>query len=444
MSLETNPRKLAILTRARQFVNQQVSLSGRATFSRHDEADIVAMLSLSTGTTLDSAVLAYVDTRNKAYIINQRAEDETQALYADPSKTFEDWVDPSTDTSGYTRPAFWTGQPFIRADGSYSDPSWIPSLAYSKITNAPSIPAAQVQSDYTQVNTGAVDFIKNKPALFNGTFSALTGKPTTLSGYGITDAYPLAGNPSAFLTTITSGQITTALGFTPYNATNPSSYITQAGARTAVTLTTTGTGSATYNSGTGVLNVPTPTLTGGTVTSVGLTMPSGLSIAGSPVTGSGTLAVTTTLNGIVQGNGSGFSVITVGTTLTFSGGSLAVSQATATPLGPGVAAVGTSVKSAKEDHVHPLPTGINTLIGTVTVAESGITVSLGVRRVNVAVAGVVTGGNYMAFATAALTAGYSIQDCFCGTNGTLTVALLVPALVIGSYSFSLRIVQLGT
>lgn len=56
---------------------------------------------------------------------------------------------------------------------------------------------------------------------------------------------------------ISSGQVTTALGFTPYNATNPSSYITQSGARTAISLTTTGTsGAATYNNSTGVLNVP--------------------------------------------------------------------------------------------------------------------------------------------------------------------------------------------
>lgn len=46
--------------------------------------------------------------------------------------------------------------------------------------------------------------------------------------------------------------------------------------------------------------------TTGTVTSVGLTMPAGLTVAGSPVTTSGTLAVTTALSGIVKGTGSGF------------------------------------------------------------------------------------------------------------------------------------------
>ncbi len=63
-------------------------------------------------------------------------------------------------------------------------------------------------------------------------FAALIGKPTTLSGYGITDAYPLTGNPSSF--------------------------INQAGARTAISLTTTGTGAASYSNINGVLNIPTP------------------------------------------------------------------------------------------------------------------------------------------------------------------------------------------
>lgn len=45
---------------------------------------------------------------------------------------------------------------------------------------------------------------------------------------------------------------------------------------------------------------------GGSVTSVALTMPSGLSVTGSPVTTSGTLAVTTALSGIINGTGTGF------------------------------------------------------------------------------------------------------------------------------------------
>lgn len=47
---------------------------------------------------------------------------------------------------------------------------------------------------------------------------------------------------------------------------------------------------------------------GGGVSSVGLTMPTGFSVSGSPVTSSGTLAVSTALNGNLRGNGTGFVV----------------------------------------------------------------------------------------------------------------------------------------
>lgn len=58
---------------------------------------------------------------------------------------------------------------------------------------------------------------------------------------------------------------------------------------------------------------------GGGVSSVGLTMPTGFSVANSPVTSSGTLAVTTTLNGILQGDGANtIGVVTIGTGLTYS------------------------------------------------------------------------------------------------------------------------------
>lgn len=52
---------------------------------------------------------------------------------------------------------------------------------------------------------------------------------------------------------------------------------------------------------------------GGTVTSVGLTMPTGFSVANSPVTSAGTLAVTTTLSGVLKGTGSGIAAAVAGT-----------------------------------------------------------------------------------------------------------------------------------
>jgi hypothetical protein len=56
-----------------------------------------------------------------------------------------------------------------------------PSLfsgSYTDLTNKPTIPAAQIQSDWTQASNVALDFIKNKPALFSGSYTDLTNKPT--------------------------------------------------------------------------------------------------------------------------------------------------------------------------------------------------------------------------------------------------------------------------
>lgn len=52
-----------------------------------------------------------------------------------------------------------------------------------------------------------------------------------------------------------------------------------------------------------------PAVTGGTLTTVGLSMPTGFAVSGSPLTGTGgTLNVSTTLNGPIRGNGTGFVV----------------------------------------------------------------------------------------------------------------------------------------
>lgn len=62
----------------------------------------------------------------------------------------------------------------------------------------------------------------------------------------------------------------------------------------------------------------------GSVTSVGLTMPTGFSVANSPITSNGTLAVSTTLNGILRGTGSGFATTTIDSPLSFSGTNLSL------------------------------------------------------------------------------------------------------------------------
>ena len=103
--------------------------------------------------------------------------------------------------------------------------------------------------------------------------------------------------------TLSSSDVTTALGFTPYNSTNPTGYVTTAGARSALSFTA---GSGAYNSTTGVITIPTNTnqltngagfsTTTGTVTSVsGTGTVSGLTLSGT-VTSSGSLTLGGTLS----------------------------------------------------------------------------------------------------------------------------------------------------
>ena len=180
-------------------------------------------------------------------------------------------------------------------------------ISYSVLTGTPTIPAAQIQSDWAQSNNAAVDYIKNKPATFApsahthpisdvvGLQAALDDKfnspsGTTLQylrGDGSLATFPTNVsaffNDAGYLTGITSTQITTALGYTPYSAANPSNYITQVQSRNAISMTNTGTsGAATYNSSTGVINVPLypagsvtsitagTGLSGGTITTTGI------------------------------------------------------------------------------------------------------------------------------------------------------------------------------
>tara|TARA_B000000557_G_scaffold9506_1_gene7838 strand:- start:783 stop:1943 length:1161 start_codon:yes stop_codon:yes gene_type:complete len=49
--------------------------------------------------------------------------------------------------------------------------------SYTDLLNQPTIPAAQLQSDWNQSNSASLDFIKNKPTLFDGQYASLSGAP---------------------------------------------------------------------------------------------------------------------------------------------------------------------------------------------------------------------------------------------------------------------------
>jgi hypothetical protein len=100
---------------------------------------------------------------------------------------------------------------------------------------------------------GLSDVAVSSPA--NGqslTYNSTTGKweNSTVSGGGSSGVSSF--NTRTGAVTLTSSDVTTALTFTPYNATNPSSYVDAAGARSAISVTQ----NLTYNSTTGVITGP--------------------------------------------------------------------------------------------------------------------------------------------------------------------------------------------
>ena len=146
---------------------------------------------------------------------------------------------------------------------------------------------------------GVTDWKLGDWAIFNGsTWEKVDNTDSVVSVNGFTGAVSL--------TTANISEVTNL-------------YYTDARSRAAISLTTTGSsGASTYSNTTGVLNIPNYTLSGlggvpttrtitingtsfdlsadrtysvGTVTSVALSVPTGLSVSGSPITSSGTLAI---------------------------------------------------------------------------------------------------------------------------------------------------------
>lgn len=160
------------------------------------------------------------------------------------------------------------------------------------------------------VTSGGTNVFIGYGAGFSGTNNLTTGSNNILIGY----------NAAASSATVSNE---TTIGNSSTTATRLFGTVSTSGLISGGTLQTAGNILLGASAGTagqvltsaGAGSVPTWTSVGGTgtVTSVDLTMPSGFSVSGNPITSSGTLAVTTSLSGIVKGNGTGFTTATSGT-----------------------------------------------------------------------------------------------------------------------------------
>lgn len=94
---------------------------------------------------------------------------------------------------GYATYAATAGSAPASDVSSWAKAATKPSYAYSELSGLPTIPAAQIQSDWNQASTSALDFIKNKPTIpaaqvqtdWNSTtgLSSILNKPTIPAAY---------------------------------------------------------------------------------------------------------------------------------------------------------------------------------------------------------------------------------------------------------------------
>ena len=117
---------------------------------------------------------------------------------------------------------------YVSLTGSYANPSWITSLAYSKITGVPAFLTSYTETDPYRVTTVAVSGTSTKTiTLTRADASTVT---TTWTDYDTdTNTYVTSAGFSGGNLTLTrndTGQITVSLDGRYYLATNPSQYIT--------------------------------------------------------------------------------------------------------------------------------------------------------------------------------------------------------------------------
>ena len=170
----------------------------------------------------------------------------------------------------------------------------------------------------------------------------------------------------------------------------------------------------------------------GTVVSVGLSMPSGFTVSNSPVTTSGTLTVSTSLSGILKGNGSGFTTATSGTDYApATSGSAILYGNNAGGFNSVTVGSGLSFSAGTLSNSGVSTVSVSSSNGFTGTSSGGTTPAL---TLNTSVTGVVysTSGSGIAAATA-----NQVAAALTGTTGTLNLSsatLTLPAIADSTVS----------
>jgi hypothetical protein len=116
---------------------------------------------------------------------------------------------------------------------------------------------------------------------------------------------------------------------------------------------------------------------------------------------------------------------------------------TATPQALGTASAGTSANAAREDHVHPLPSGRLQFVGNVTVTEQTVVaLGVGMKRMTLPLTGITTAdmGKLVVIPNGTATTGCEVQNAYPVAANSVSVGYYTPALgVLTTYSIPVAV-----
>jgi hypothetical protein len=144
----------------------------------------------------DTALATRVTTlENAGYITSETDSQELTLVGTDLSISSGNTVDLSGFLTSYTEtdPVVGAVTGIVKADGAgnisaaVAGTDYLTSVAFADLTTTPTTIAGYGITDALELGTTSTTALAGDTTLFDGVFASLTGKPTTLAGYGITD-----------------------------------------------------------------------------------------------------------------------------------------------------------------------------------------------------------------------------------------------------------------
>ena len=171
--------------------------------------------------------------------------------------------------------------------GSYTDLTNKPTLfsgSYNDLTDKPTIPAAQVQSNWNELDTADISYIQNKPAI--------PTVPTDVSAFN---------NDAGYLTSYNDTNTTYSLDSSNENVNDVKLTLVGSNSSTDSVVITKGNNITFSNVTTGGFTISAAGSGSGTVTSIG----TGTGLTGGPITSSGTISLDATIGQLSNVNVTG-------------------------------------------------------------------------------------------------------------------------------------------